>query len=42
MALSNIQLTPQLVQAVRDVVDIVDIAAEHTQLRKSGRRQMGR
>ena len=42
MALSNIQLTPQLVQAVRDVVDIVDIAAEHTRLRKSGRRQMGR
>jgi len=42
MALSNIQLTPQFVQAVRDVVDIVDIAGEHTRLRKSGRRHMGR
>ncbi len=42
MALSNIQLTPQFVQAVRDVVDVVDIAAEHTRLRKSGRRQTGR
>jgi DNA primase len=41
MALGNIHLTPQLIEAVRDAVDIVDIAAEHTRLRKSGRRQTG-
>jgi DNA primase len=41
VGLSNLQLTPQLVQAVRDAVDIVDIAAEHTRLRKTGRRHVG-
>ncbi len=41
MALSNIHLTPQLVQSVRDAVDIVDIAGEHTKLRKAGRRHSG-
>jgi DNA primase len=41
MALGNIHLTPQLVQAVRDAVDIVDIAGEHTRLRKAGRRHTG-
>ena len=41
MVLSNIHLTPQLVQAVRDAVDIVDIAGEHTKLRKAGRRHTG-
>lgn len=41
MALGNIDLTPQLVQAVRDAVDIVDIASEHTRLRKAGRRHSG-
>ncbi len=41
MALGNIHLTPQLVQAVRDAVDIVDIVGEHTNLRKSGRRANG-
>jgi DNA primase len=41
MALGNIHLTPQLVQAVRDAVDIVDIAGEHTKLRKAGRRHSG-
>jgi len=41
MALGNIHLTPQLVQAVRDAVDIVDIASEHTRLRKAGRRHTG-
>ncbi len=41
MAIGNIHLTPQLVQAVRDAVDIVDIASEHTRLRKAGRRQTG-
>ncbi len=38
MALGNIQLTPQFVQAVRDAVDIVDIASEHTRLTKAGKR----
>lgn len=38
MTLSNTQLTPQFVQAVRDSVDIVDIAGEYTKLRKAGRR----
>ncbi len=34
----NIQLTPQLVQAVRDAVSIVAIASEHTRLARPGRR----
>ncbi|HKI86942.1 MAG TPA: DNA primase [Thermoanaerobaculia bacterium] len=37
----NVQLTPQLVQAVRDAVDIVAIASEHTKLRRNGRRHVG-
>ncbi len=41
MTLRNIQLTPQLVQAVRDAVDIVDIASEYTRLTKAGRRHKG-
>lgn len=41
MALSNIQLSPQLVQAVRDAADVVAIAAEHSRLRKAGRRMTG-
>ncbi|MFQ5349712.1 MAG: DNA primase [Thermoanaerobaculia bacterium] len=41
MALRNIQLTPELVQAVRDVVDIVDIAGDYTKLRKAGKRHGG-
>ncbi len=41
MAISHVHLTPQLVQAVRDAVDIVDIAGEHTRLRKAGRRHQG-
>ena len=41
MTLRNVQLTPQLVQAVRDAVDVVDIASEHTRLRKAGRRHQG-
>ena len=36
MSLGNVHLTPQLVQAVRDAVDIVSIASEHTRLRKAG------
>ena len=41
MALGNIHLTPELVQAVRDAVDIVDIAREHTRLSKAGSRHKG-
>ncbi len=39
--LGNVQITPQLVQAVRDAVDVVALASEHTRLRKSGRRFQG-
>lgn len=41
MALGNVHLTPQLVQAVRDAVDIVSLASEHTRLRKTGRSYQG-
>jgi DNA primase len=41
MSLGNVHLTPQLVQAVRDAVDIVGVASEHTRLRKAGRRYQG-
>ena len=41
MSLGNVQITPQLVQAVRDAVDIVSVASEHTRLRKAGRRYEG-
>ena len=41
MALGNIHITPQLVQAVRDAVDVVGIASEHTRLKKAGRRYQG-
>jgi len=41
LALGNVHLTPQLVQAVRDAVDIVAIASESTRLRKGGRRLAG-
>lgn len=41
MALGNVHITPQLVQAVRDAVDVVAIASEHTRLRKAGRRYQG-
>lgn len=41
MALRNVHLTPQLVQAVRDAVDIVDVASDNTRLRKAGRRYSG-
>ncbi|HEX5761058.1 MAG TPA: DNA primase [Thermoanaerobaculia bacterium] len=39
--LGNVQITPQLVQAVRDAVDVVAVASEHTRLRKAGRRYQG-
>jgi DNA primase len=41
MALGNVNLTPQFVQAVRDAVSIVDIAGEHTRLKKAGKRYKG-
>jgi DNA primase len=41
MALGNVHLTPQLVQAVRDAVDITDVAGEHTKLQKAGKRLRG-
>ena len=41
MTLRNVQLTPELVQAVRDAVDVIDIAGDYTKLRKAGRRHGG-
>jgi DNA primase len=41
MALGNVNLTPQLIQAVRDAADITVIAEDHTRLKKSGRRYQG-
>ncbi|HXU46064.1 MAG TPA: DNA primase [Thermoanaerobaculia bacterium] len=41
MTLGNIHLTPQLIQAVRDTVDIVSLTSEHTRLQKAGRRFQG-
>lgn len=41
MALGNVHLTPQLVQAVRDAVDIVDVAGDYTRLEKAGHRYRG-
>jgi DNA primase len=41
MPLGNVNITPQLVQAVRDAADIVAIAADHTRLRKAGRQYQG-
>jgi len=41
MTIGHIQLTDEVVQAVRDTIDIVDIASEHTRLNKAGRRYKG-
>lgn len=41
MALSQIQLTREFVQAVRDAVDIVDVAAAYTKLQRAGRKWKG-
>ncbi len=38
MALSNLQLTPQFVQAVREAVDILEIAGAHAKLQRVGRK----
>ncbi len=37
MAFGNIDLTRELVQSVRDAVDVLDIAGEHTRLARKGR-----
>jgi len=41
MSLSNLQLTPQFVQAVRDAIDIVEIASAYTKLTRAGRKHKG-
>src|ERR687889_685052 len=41
MSLGNVQITPQLVQAVRDAADIVAVASDPPRLRKAGRRYQG-
>lgn len=41
MALSHLQITPDFLRGVRDAVDIVAIASDHTRLRKAGRRWSG-
>lgn len=41
MTLGNVHLTPQLVQAVRDAVDVVDVAGDYTRLEKAGHRFRG-
>lgn len=37
----NVHLTPQLVRAVRDAVDVVAIASDHTKLTRRGKRYHG-
>jgi DNA primase len=41
MSLSHLQLTPPFVQAVRDAIDIVDIASGYTRLARAGRKWKG-
>jgi len=41
MSLSNLQLNPQFVQAVRDAIDIVDVAQGYTKLARAGRKWKG-
>jgi len=41
MALGNVHLTPQLIQAVRDAADILSVASDHTRLQKAGKRYQG-
>jgi DNA primase len=41
MSLGHVHLTPQLVAAVRQAVDIVTIAEDHTRLTKKGKRSGG-
>jgi DNA primase len=41
MAFSNLQLTPQFVQAVRDAADVYEVAASATKLQRAGRKWKG-
>ncbi len=41
MTIGHVHLTPQLVQAVRDAVDVVSVAEEHTRLERRGNRHVG-
>ncbi len=41
MAPGNVRITPEVKQAVRDAVDIVDIASEMTSLKRRGKRYTG-
>lgn len=41
MSFSNLQLNPQFVQAVRDAIDIVDVAQGYTKLTRAGRKWKG-
>jgi len=41
VALSNLQLSSQFVQAVRDAVDVVEIASGYTKLARAGRKWKG-
>jgi DNA primase len=41
VALGNIDLNPQLIQAVRDAADIVAVASDYTRLTKAGRQYTG-
>ena len=41
MALGNIYLTDELIQAVRENVDVVEIASDHTRLKRNGQRWSG-
>lgn len=41
MAPGGVHITRDLVDAVRDAIDIVDVAREHTQLKKSGKNYQG-
>ncbi len=41
MAVGGVHITPDLVDAVRDAIDIVDIAREHTELKRAGRGYQG-
>lgn len=41
MRLSNLQLNPQFVQAVRDAADVYEVASAHTKLQRAGRKWKG-
>jgi DNA primase len=41
MAFSHLQLNPQFVQAVRDAIDIVDVASGYTKLARAGKKWKG-